>query len=305
MKKLPLLLTKEEKESLLKCFGAYRVDVFPLSGKMRTCAIAHFNNKEEAGRALMKLHQLEILGCHLTVEYAHDNHLRSRDVSDARWKCKTLPEPDFIDDKKANPISDSVEGRKMEDKESSESELSSDDDEQYKQMLSLPQKRPPAPFKSLIPTSRKKKPISIEVVWKKDSAGGENEPVAEKEGKEEPVCLSEEERILQEIHTNRLTAEEQQEFTVFRNYNPGTPSSKLYLKNLSRHIQQQDLERIFGIFATDMTSFSVKLMKTGRMKDQAFVSYSTDSEAVRALQEANGFKFKEKPMVVLFSNSGN
>ena len=34
--------------------------------------------------------------------------------------------------KKANPISDSVEGRKMEDKESSESELSSDDDEQYK-----------------------------------------------------------------------------------------------------------------------------------------------------------------------------
>jgi U11/U12 small nuclear ribonucleoprotein SNRNP65 len=65
------------------------------------------------------------------------------------------------------------------------------------------------------------------------------------------------------------------------------------------------LERIFGIFATDMTSFSVKLMKTGRMKDQAFVSYSTDSEAVRALQEANGFKFKEKPMVVLFSNSGN
>ena len=44
-------------------------------------------------------------------------------------------------------------------------------------------------------------------MWKKDSAGGENEPVAEKEGKEEPVCLSEEERILQEIHTNRLTAE--------------------------------------------------------------------------------------------------
>jgi hypothetical protein len=34
VKKLPLLLTKEEKESLLKCFGAYRVDVFPLSGKM-------------------------------------------------------------------------------------------------------------------------------------------------------------------------------------------------------------------------------------------------------------------------------
>ena len=34
VKKLPSLLTAEEKQSLLKCFGANEVDVFPMSGHM-------------------------------------------------------------------------------------------------------------------------------------------------------------------------------------------------------------------------------------------------------------------------------
>ena len=42
-------------------------------------------------------------------------------------------------------------------------------------------------------------------------------------------------------------------------------------------------------------------MKTGRMKDQAFVSYSSENEALKALEETNSFKFNEKPMVVVSS----
>lgn len=49
-------------------------------------------------------------------------------------------------------------------------------------------------------------------------------------------------------------------------------------------------------------SSSIKLMTSGRMKGQAFVSYSSTEEATEALEETNGYKLQDKPIVVVSSN---
>ena len=33
---------------------------------------------------------------------------------------------------------------------------------------------------------------------------------------------------------------------VFKNYNPGTPNSRLYVKNLAKSVTENDLKHIFG-----------------------------------------------------------
>ena len=40
-------------------------------------------------------------------------------------------------------------------------------------------------------------------------------------------------------------------------------------------------------------------MTSGRMKGQAFVSYSSIEEAAEALKVTNGYKLQEKPIVVV------
>ena len=42
-------------------------------------------------------------------------------------------------------------------------------------------------------------------------------------------------------------------------------------------------------------------MTSGRMKGQAFVSYSSTEEASEALKETNGYKLQDKPIVVVSS----
>ena len=49
-------------------------------------------------------------------------------------------------------------------------------------------------------------------------------------------------------------------------------------------------------------SSSIKLMTSGRMKGQAFVSYSSTEEAAEALEETNGYKLQDKPIVVVSSS---
>lgn len=37
---------------------------------------------------------------------------------------------------------------------------------------------------------------------------------------------------------------------VFKNYAPGTPSSRLYIKNLAKTIRESDLKHIYGRYVT-------------------------------------------------------
>lgn len=49
--------------------------------------------------------------------------------------------------------------------------------------------------------------------------------------------------------------------------------------------------------------FDIRLMKEGRMKGQAFVTFSNETSANKALKETNGFVLNSKPMAVVSKNA--
>ncbi|RWS29891.1 RNA-binding protein 40-like protein [Leptotrombidium deliense] len=111
-----------------------------------------------------------------------------------------------------------------------------------------------------------------------------------------------------ELRDNRLTRSEYTQYSVFKNYEPGNQSCRLYVKNLDKKVEVHDLKRIFGKFVDwkselERNTFHVCLLKEGRMKGQAFITFSNELNAKTALNETNGFKLNGKPMVVCFARS--
>lgn len=113
---------------------------------------------------------------------------------------------------------------------------------------------------------------------------------------------------LESLRTGRLTQSQMDQNVLFKNYNPGEPSCRLYVKNVAKQASQEELEQIFRIFVNskssdDLLAFDVRLMTTGRMKGQAFVSLKSIETAEIARQETNGFQLHGKPIVVCFARS--
>ncbi|XP_020374694.1 RNA-binding region-containing protein 3 [Rhincodon typus] len=111
-----------------------------------------------------------------------------------------------------------------------------------------------------------------------------------------------------ELAKGRLSRDEMETVSLFKNYNPGEPTCRLYVKNLSKQVEEKDLKFIFGRYVdfssqTERNMFDIRLMKEGRMKGQAFVGLPNERAAAKALKEVNGFQLKEKPMVVQFARS--
>nr|XP_009667635.1 PREDICTED: RNA-binding protein 40 [Struthio camelus australis] len=111
-----------------------------------------------------------------------------------------------------------------------------------------------------------------------------------------------------ELEKNRLSREEMEKFSVFKNYEPGEPNCRIYVKNLAKQVQEKDLKFIFGRYVdfqseTERNMFDIRLMKEGRMKGQAFIGLPNEKAAAKALKEANGYVLFEKPMVVQFARS--
>ncbi|XP_053688968.1 uncharacterized protein LOC128738120 [Sabethes cyaneus] len=137
------------------------------------------------------------------------------------------------------------------------------------------------------------------------------EPEPEPIASETPSCISE-----SELQANRIPSDQLSELHVFKNYSPGVPSNKLYIKNLAKTVTEQDLQRIFYHFQLKDAAreIDIKLMQSGRMKGQAFVTfqyaYEEDLEQLkekpieRALRLTNGFILKDKPMVVMYGKTG-
>ena len=67
---LPKELSDQEKIDLICHFGADRVRPMGTKGPMKHAAFAQFDNAVAAERCIKRLHQLEVLGCKLIVEYA-------------------------------------------------------------------------------------------------------------------------------------------------------------------------------------------------------------------------------------------
>ncbi|XP_050074846.1 RNA-binding region-containing protein 3 [Anopheles maculipalpis] len=118
------------------------------------------------------------------------------------------------------------------------------------------------------------------------------------------------------ILSNRIPDDQRTTLNVFQNYSPGEPTNKLYIKNLSKQVTEQDLVAVFSAFFPDklLRAIDVRLMKTGRMKGQAFVTFvaAEDSEELsdsgvfkacieKALTTVNGYILKDKPIVVSYA----
>lgn len=113
-----------------------------------------------------------------------------------------------------------------------------------------------------------------------------------------------------ELLSNKIPSKDMKLLPVFKNYHPGTPSMRLYIKNLSKDVTAKDLEGIYERYlpcddSQETNSFDVRVMQEGRMKGQAFITLPNIEASEKALNETNGFILKNKPMVVQFARTAN
>ncbi|XP_038065262.1 RNA-binding region-containing protein 3-like [Patiria miniata] len=107
---------------------------------------------------------------------------------------------------------------------------------------------------------------------------------------------------------NRLPDHEIKRHPVFKRYEPGEPTTRLYLKNLAKTVEEKDLKYIYGRYVDwsspiDRDMFTIQLMTQGRMKGQAFVGLPSEFAAQKALRDTNAYILQGKPIVVQFARS--
>lgn len=108
-----------------------------------------------------------------------------------------------------------------------------------------------------------------------------------------------------DLKSNQIPFKQLIDIAVFKSYQKGERSRKLYIKNLSKDVTEEDLLGIYGRFTEDPSTIHIKLMQHGRMKGQAFVTFTAcqDNELCRveeALNSTLGFILRKKPMVVCY-----
>ncbi|XP_077133497.1 RNA-binding region-containing protein 3-like [Ranitomeya variabilis] len=134
------------------------------------------------------------------------------------------------------------------------------------------------------------------------------EPKDEEENEEEEDDLLKEFISRRELEKGRVSKEEMRKLSVFKNYDPGEPNCRLYVKNLSKQVTEKDLKFIFGKFidfssGTEANMFDIRLMTEGRMKGQAFIGFPNEDVAAKALKHTHGYVLFNKPMVIQFARS--
>ncbi|CAH0561076.1 unnamed protein product [Brassicogethes aeneus] len=98
---------------------------------------------------------------------------------------------------------------------------------------------------------------------------------------------------------NKLTIKEIKSMDKFKNYEPGDTTSKLYLKNMHKNVEERDLFNLL----TDIDKnniISIDLMK-GKMKGQGFIQFKDENIAKEALILLNGILLRNKPIIVQYS----
>lgn len=226
-------------------------------------------------------------------------------------------------------------------KSDSESEMESEDDSNDKQKQIIPAKRQISQPK---PIKRPKfiKPTQGNPANVKSSQSGATEKVAEvfeqselkKSDKIElivnPTCLDQI-NVKKELNTsievpeckpidlktdiitaeqlaaNRVPLKDLYVLPIFKDYHPGTPNNKLYIKNIAKTVGLDDLQWIYKRYypkrseSEPRSLFDIRLMTEGRMKGQAFVTLDSVELGQQAVKETNGFIVKDKPLVVVFA----
>lgn len=140
-----------------------------------------------------------------------------------------------------------------------------------------------------------------------------NEERQEGEKRDKPIdetCQIESTEFItkKELDNNRMSLTELNELAVFKNYEKGELNKRLYIKNLSKKVDETHLRHIYGRYIDfnnqeQKELFDIRLMKEGRMKGQAFVTLPNEEIANKALIETNGYVLTDKPLVVQFARS--
>uniref|UniRef100_A0A8C2GJ91 RNA-binding region (RNP1, RRM) containing 3 n=1 Tax=Cyprinus carpio TaxID=7962 RepID=A0A8C2GJ91_CYPCA len=106
-----------------------------------------------------------------------------------------------------------------------------------------------------------------------------------------------------ELERGRLSRNEIKKMSVFKNYEPGEPTSRLYVKNIAKQVEEKDLKFIYGWYIDvsseeERSMFDIVLMKEGRMKGQAFIGLPSERSTEKALKKTSGYVLNDKPLVV-------
>ncbi|GLV43410.1 uncharacterized protein CBL_03952 [Carabus blaptoides fortunei] len=115
--------------------------------------------------------------------------------------------------------------------------------------------------------------------------------------------VDEEDIDVQTIIEKKLTEEEIRNIPRFQNYQRGTLSKVLYIKNLANGIKEEDLKRLIDSLCREECKFATYRLLNGKMKGQAFVTFNNVHEATIALEAINGCQFKGKPIIVQYGRS--
>ncbi|XP_065051157.1 RNA-binding protein 41-like [Rhopilema esculentum] len=108
-----------------------------------------------------------------------------------------------------------------------------------------------------------------------------------------------------EVSKNKLDVTEIRSIAKFSNYEPGVPSKKLYIKNLPRNTTKEDLAELFVRFESLESPVMEYRIMDGRMKGQAFVQFKDVETSRRALEFANGYIMKGKPIIICYGKDTN
>lgn len=91
---------------------------------------------------------------------------------------------------------------------------------------------------------------------------------------------------------------------LYRNYERGQPSRRLYVKNIdTKHVDERVLHSIYDRYRRNSPEIDIRLMREGKMKGQAFVTFESEDLALNALNDTNGFILHEKPLIVQFART--
>lgn len=112
---------------------------------------------------------------------------------------------------------------------------------------------------------------------------------------------------LEEIAKNRLNDEQLRLFDngrLYRNYERGHPSQRLYIKNIeTKHVDERILHSLYDRYRSDSFPIDIRLLREGKMKGQAFVTFPSEELALQALNNTNGYLLYEKPLIVQFART--
>jgi RNA recognition motif-containing protein len=75
-------------------------------------------------------------------------------------------------------------------------------------------------------------------------------------------------------------------------------SIRLYVGNLPKDLERQELEAVFTEFDPSVTTKLITDRKTGKCRGFGFVTVKNDEQADQLIEKFNGYVFKENPLKI-------